>query len=100
MSKQKLESEFQTDVMNQIREMFPGCIILKNDANYTQGIPDWLILWGPHWAVLEVKRDKNSRTRPNQPWYVETMNKMSYAAFIYPENKEEVLNGLQSAFRT
>ena len=67
--------------------------------NETQGIPDLLILYKDKWAVLEGKKSKDASHRPNQPYYVEKMNEMSFAAFIYPENKEEVLHALQQAFR-
>lgn len=79
--------------------MFPGCIVLKNDPNYLQGIPDLLILWGPRWAALEVKKSANSSHQPNQDYYVSIMNDMSFSRFIYPENKEEVLYELQQSFR-
>lgn len=78
--------------------MFPGCEILKNDSGYRQGILDLTIFWGPHWAMLEVKDSARSKARPNQPYYVDQMNKMSFASFIYPENEEEVLAALQEAF--
>lgn len=79
--------------------MFPGCIVLKNDPNYLQGIPDLLILWGPRWATLEVKKSANASHQPNQDYYVATMDDMSFSRFIYPENKEEVLHELQQSFR-
>lgn len=79
--------------------MFPGCIVLKNDPNYLQGIPDLIILWGPRWATLEVKKSANASHQPNQDYYVATMNDMSFSRFIYPENKEEVLYELQQSFR-
>lgn len=79
--------------------MFPGAIITKLDANYIQGIPDLLILYEDKWAVLECKRSANESFRPNQPYYLDKMNHMSFAAAIFPENKKEVLDGLQSALR-
>ena len=78
--------------------MFPGCIVIKNDSSYIQGIPDITIFYGKRWATLECKKSKDAPSRPNQPYYVKKMNDMSFSAFIYPENKEEVLNELQQAF--
>ena len=71
---------------------------MKNDPTYIQGIPDLIVLYKNKWAMLECKRSKKERHRPNQDYYIEKMGKMSYASFIYPENKEEVLNELQRAF--
>ena len=99
MSKYKLESEFQKDLMDEIRKRYPGCIIFKNDSGYIQGFPDWTILYKDKWATLENKRSKNAPKRPNQEYYVDKMNKMSFSRFIYPENKEEVLNELCKTFR-
>lgn len=93
------ESRFQTHLIKRLGEMFPGCFISKMDPEYTQGIPDLLILWRKHWAMLEVKAEANATQQPNQAWYVSELNKMSFAAFIYPENEEEVLRGLEQAFR-
>lgn len=96
----KLESKFQSDLIKELREIFPKCIILKNDAGYFQGIPDLLILWNNHWAALECKKDERAPHRPNQDYYVKLLNDMSFASFIYPENKEEVLYELQRSFST
>ena len=78
--------------------MFPGCIITHMDPNEIQGIPDLLILYKHKWAALEGKRDEDASVRPNQRYYVELMDRMSFASFIYPENKEEVLNDLYLHF--
>ena len=77
-----------------------GCVILKNDSEYIQGIPDLLVLFRDRWAMLEVKASEDSPNQPNQEWYIARLNKMSFAAFIYPENEEEVLNDLQRAFES
>lgn len=94
----KRESRFQADLIQELKTMFPGCMILKNDANYIQGIPDLLILYRNHWAALECKRFMGATHQPNQDYYIDAMNEMSYASFISPENKEEVLHGLQHTF--
>ena len=73
---------------------------MKNDSSYIQGIPDLLVLYKNKWASLECKKTANARKQPNQEYYVELMNKMSFARFISPENKEEILNELQQTFKT
>ena len=93
-----LENKFQSDLKKEIKEMFPGCLVLKSDANDIQGMPDLLILYKHKWASLECKRSATASKRPNQEYYVRMMNEMS--RFIYPENKEDVLNELQRSFET
>ena len=93
-----LERDFQPKLIKEIRKRFPDCIIIKNDPTYLQGLPDLLILYKDKWAMLEVKNHVNSPHRPNQDYYVEKLNDMSFAAFIFPENYEEVLYGLQQTF--
>lgn len=95
-----LENKFKTKLINELEEMFPGCMIIHLPSEEIQGIPDLLILYEDRWAALEGKKSWNSPARPNQPYYVELMNKMSFARFIYPENKEEVLYELQQAFQS
>lgn len=94
----KRESIFQAKLIKELKELFPGCIILKNDSGYMQGIPDLLILFETTWAALEVKRSLQARRQPNQDYYIEELDDMSFASFICPENKEEVLNELQQTF--
>ena len=94
----KIEKIFQSELIKELKALFPGCIILKNDPTYIQGIPDLLILFEDKWAALEVKKSITASHRPNQEFYVNKMGRMSYANFIYPENKEVVLNELQETF--
>lgn len=93
-----LENRFKTKLVNELRDMFPGCIITHLDPNEIQGIPDLLILYENKWAALEGKKNANASVRPNQHYYVDLMNGMSFAAFIYPENKDEVLDELYLHF--
>lgn len=92
------ESEFQANLIVELKRRFPGSIVVKNDPNYIQGIPDLLVLYNDRWAALECKRSKGAQHRPNQDYYVGLMNEMSYSAFVYPENKEDILDELQQAF--
>lgn len=91
------ENDFQSDLIKEIKKKFVGCIVMKNDAGYIQGIPDITVLYNDRWAALECKKDKRASKRPNQSYYVDKMNEMSFARFIFPENKEEVLNELEQA---
>ena len=94
-----LESKFQADLIKDIKKMFPGCVVMKNDSSYIQGIPDLLVLYDDRWASLECKKSEGARKQPNQEYYVEKLDSMSFSRFIFPENKEEVLRELQSAFQ-
>lgn len=93
-----LESEYKTHLKKRIRGMFHGCVILLGNSATQQGIPDWLILWHGRWAFLEVKKSIDAPLRPNQDYWVAELNAMSFAAFIYPENEDEVLSALQRQF--
>lgn len=93
------ESKFQSNLIKKIQKMFPDAYIVKNDAGYIQGFPDITILNGDKWAIIECKRDKNAKHRPNQDYHIEKLNKMSFAAFAYPENEKEILDALQRTLR-
>ena len=94
----KLESGFQDDLRDDLTNLFPGCIVTKLDSSLIQGIPDLLILYKNMWAILECKKSANAHKQPNQPYYVDLLNRMSFSRFIFPENKEEVLKDLTKFF--
>lgn len=94
------ESIFQAKLIKELKAMFKGCMIMKLDADYIQGIPDLLILYRDKWATLECKKHAKASKQPNQEYYVDKMNSMSFSRFICPENKEEVLYDLQQAFKS
>jgi hypothetical protein len=94
------ERDFQAKVIKEIKARLPGCIVMKNDPNYIQGIPDLLVLYFDKWAALECKISSTAKHRPNQDYYVGLMHEMSYASFVYPENKEEVLDEMERALRS
>ena len=96
----KHESTFQADLKKELFSLFPGCEILKTDANDIQGFPDLIILYENKWAALECKRSLREIYQPNQEFYIEKLDGMSFASMICPENKEAVLDELQQAFST
>lgn len=95
----KLESSFQTELKNEIERRFPGAIIFKIET-YIQGFPDLGVLYKDHWAILECKKSAKAHKQPNQEYYVNRLDEMSFSRFIFPENKEEVLRDLQRAFES
>ena len=93
------ESKFQANFKQELLERFPGSIVTKLDSSNFQGIPDLLFLYQDKWATFEMKRSANAKRQPNQEYYVDKMNGMSFSRFVCPENKEEVLDELQQAFK-
>lgn len=95
-----LERDFQANLIKRLEVIFPQAYVMKLDTGYMPGIPDLLILFGATWAMLECKKGPRSKRQPNQPWYVDEFNSMSFAAFISPDNEEDVLHALQQTFGT
>lgn len=93
-----LERDYQKKLVKKLKDIFPGCVVLKNDAQLKQGIPDLLVLYKDKWVALEVKKSESASHRPNQDYNVDRMNEMSYAAFIYPENEEKIFSELKEVF--
>ena len=94
----KLESGFQDSLIKQIKKILPGSMVFKMDQ--IQGLPDLLILYKDKWASLECKRTATAKRQPNQEYYVNLMNEMSFSRFISPENREDILDEVQSTFRS
>lgn len=95
-----LERDFQAKLIKELRLKFVGCVILKNDSDYMPGVPDLLVLFKDRWAMLECKASEDSVVQPNQDYYIYELDKMSYAAFIYPANRDDILADLKNHFRT
>ena len=93
-----LENKFQANLIRELKNEFPECIVMKNDSSYIQGVPDLLVLHKDKWASLEVKRSSNASHQPNQDYYVDKMNEMGFSRFIYPENKYNVMTDLRLYF--
>ena len=92
------ESDFQKGLIKELQAKYPDAIITKVEPVSIQGIPDLLILHKDKWAMLECKKNKTARHQTHQDYYVDKLNNMSYAAFVYPENKEDVLHDLENTF--
>ena len=88
------ENKYQSELIKKISTLYPQSMILKNDPNYIQGVPDLLVLFNERWVMLEVKASAKASHRPNQEYYIDKLNHMGFARFIYPENEEEVLREL------
>lgn len=56
-----LESQFQSKLIKELKKLFPGCIVMKSDSGYLQGIPDLLILFNDKWAALECKQHAGAK---------------------------------------
>lgn len=95
----KLESKFQKEFIDEAKSRYPGCVALKNDSSYIQGFPDWTLLYKDKWAVLEMKKERGARKQPNQEYYVNMLDGMSFSRFVYPENKDQVFSELDVYFK-
>lgn len=94
-----LEKDFQPKLIRAIKDRFPGCTVMKTDPRQIQGIPDLLVLYKSHWALLETKAWNSSKKRPNQELRVGEYNKLSFSAFVNPTNMEDVLHDMERSFQ-
>lgn len=93
------ENKYKQGLKKRILERFPGSIVLHLDPNECQGIPDFLVLYKKHWATLEGKKHAKASKRPNQDYYVDLCDKMSFSRVIFPENEKEVLDEMERSFK-
>lgn len=91
---------FKTRFIKRIKRECPFAVVLLTDPGYLQGVPDILVLVEDYWFCFEVKAAKGSRRQPNQTWWVDKLDDMSFARFVYPENEEEVILGFQRALES
>lgn len=89
------ENEFQMGLKKKIKEALPGAIVLKNNPNDILGIPDLTILGtNGKYAVLECKRATDANKQTLQDYYIDKFSENAYAAFVSPENENEVIKDL------
>lgn len=93
------ESAFQASIIKELEAQYPGAVVLKTDPSYIQGFPDLLFLQNDFWAALEVKKTKIQARRPNQPYWVDRLDQMSFARFIYPSNMIRIFDELDDILR-
>lgn len=94
------EGAYKTELTKRIIKRFGRdvCEVIVLDSR--QGLPDRLVVFkGGFWAFLEAKISATATRQPNQPYYIERFGRMCFAAFIYPENEEAVLNELAEEYR-
>jgi hypothetical protein len=95
-----VESDFNKRLLKRLGIIFPGCIVLKTNANDLPGFPDRIILFENRWASFESKRSPIAGLRMNQDYYIDLLNGMSFARFVNPTTEELFIHELQAAFRS
>lgn len=95
-----LESTIQSRIARKIRDRLHGSCVMINDGNYIQGFPDITVYYKDKFAMLEVKRTRNSEHQPNQDYYIDKFREHVFAEFIYPENEEEILSAMERSLRS
>ena len=93
-----LERDFQKRLRQDLKRIFPGCVVIKTDPTNFQGCPDLFIFYENKWAALECKKSEKSHHQPNQDHWIGVLDEMSFADFVYPENRKDILDELQEFF--
>lgn len=102
MPGRKLESKFQAEFLQKVRDRIPedDCLILKPETGNPQGIFDRVILLPHIWVGIEFKRNRTSTYQPNQSFYVQKASRLSLGYVVSPENEQEVLRELYAAYES
>lgn len=58
------ESRFHSQLIKELKMMFPGSIVLKTDPGYIRGIPDLIIFRRNKRAALECKKEAGAPPLP------------------------------------
>ena len=61
-----LERAFQRKLIKDIMDCSSRCMVINNDPDYIQEIPDLTVLYKDKWASLEVKKSAGGGHRPSQ----------------------------------
>lgn len=95
-----LESEFKRKFKNMLEQSYPGCVLVDINPEQFRSFPDLLFLYDKFWATFEMKRTVGSAVRPNQPYWVEKLDNMSFSRFVEPGTAKEVLDDLARAIQS
>lgn len=93
----KFKAEFKKELVERLAKQGVEIDIFENKSNKRSSL-DTIFLGKCVWAMLEFKASKDAPHRPNQDYNVDRMNERCYAAFVYPENKQEKLDELERLF--
>ena len=92
-----LESKLKADFKDEVKRCIPH-VRMYEPKTHTRSDPDLIILGPGSWWAGEFKRDRGSDEQPNQDSTINYLNEIGYAEFVYPDNFEEVLDGLEGLF--
>ena len=94
------ESKFKTNLYKEIREECPGTEVIINDPTQLQGFPDATVLFpNGKYMLLEGKREEDANRQPNQEYYVNQSPLAPNAHFVYPENKNEIMEKVKRRYK-
>lgn len=98
MARKTPEGRFKEEFSKDLAFAFPDVVMLKNDEQLLQGVPDMLVLYKDKWAMLEFKAHAKAAVQPNQRYYISFFDSMGFGAFVYPENRDDVIEALERHF--
>lgn len=91
------KKQFINDFKGEMQQLGIDCEVYQNKSQRRSTL-DTIFLGPGCWAMLEFKEDEKSPHQPNQDYYVEKLNNMCYATFVYPQNANKVMEDLIGLF--